>query len=113
MIKLNQRFYECTEQKSREGILEVVVDVLKVIATGDRCAVLVKLPENLKIIFSGWGSSLRPDNPHGLPESDIIPRGEEPKPWAMVCGGSCIDCLCRGTACWTLKQGEKIYFFEH
>lgn len=41
MIKLNQRFYECTEQKSREGIIEVVIDVLKVIATGDRCAVLV------------------------------------------------------------------------
>ena len=41
MVKINQRFYECTEEKSRDGVAAVVVDVLKVIATGNRCAVLV------------------------------------------------------------------------
>ena len=38
-----------------------------------------KLPENLQIIFSGWGASLRPDNPNGLPESDIIPPVRNPR----------------------------------
>ena len=72
------------------------------------------LPDNLRIIFSGWGSALRPVNPHGLPESDIIQKGEKmPDDCLKLCGGNCADCICRGVACWDLKPGEKIYFIEH
>ena len=71
------------------------------------------LPNNLQVIFSGWGEGLQPCNPHNLPESDVIFKGQEPPKNALICGGNCVDCLCRGVSCWALKKGEKIHFYEH
>jgi hypothetical protein len=71
------------------------------------------IPENLHIIFSGWGDKLIPNNPHKLPQSDVIFKGQEEPTNAKICGGNCVDCICKGVACWDLKQGETIYFYEH
>lgn len=71
------------------------------------------LPSNLQIIFSGWGNGLKPVNPYKLPESDVIFKGEQEPKNAKICGGNCVDCICKGIACWELKKGEKIYFYEH
>lgn len=71
------------------------------------------IPENLKIIFSGWGSALRPKNPHGMPESDVIFKGQLAPVGEMICGGNCADCRCQGVGCWTIQPGQKIYFYEH
>ena len=72
-----------------------------------------EIPKNLHIIFSGWGDELRPVNPFNLPESDVIFKNQEEPKKAKICGGNCVDCICKGVACWALKQGEKIYFYEH
>lgn len=71
-----------------------------------------KIPENLVIIFSNWGK-WRCDNPHGLPESNVIFKGESPRDDWKVCGGNCTECACRGVGCWELKNGETIAFYEH
>lgn len=72
-----------------------------------------ELPSNLVIIFSGWGEKLKPVNPYNLPESNVIFKGETPSDNALICGGNCADCLCRGVGCWQLNKGEKILFYEH
>lgn len=72
-----------------------------------------KIPKNLHIVFSGWGESLRPINPHNLPESDVIFKGDTEPLNAKICGGNCTDCICKGVACWALQSGETIYFYEH
>jgi len=70
------------------------------------------LPENFKVIFSCWGD-WRPENPHGLPESNVIfPETEIPENW-KICGGNCFECACRGCGCWELKHGETIGFYKH
>lgn len=71
------------------------------------------LPENLTVIFSAWGVGMLPENPHNLPESAVIFRGEQPPQGAKICGGNCAACLCEGVACWSIKKGEKIHFYEH
>ncbi len=72
----------------------------------------VKIPENLKIIFSNWGS-WKCENPHGLPECEIILKGSEPAPDWKICGGNCTECACRGIGCWELKNGETIAIYQH
>lgn len=69
------------------------------------------IPDNLKIIFSEWRESI--PNPYNLPTSRVIFKGEEEPHGAMVCGGNCAECICKGIACWTLKNGESIYFYQH
>ena len=69
-------------------------------------------PANLQIILSNWGT-WKCDNPHGLPVSEVIFKGETPSDAWKVCGGSCTDCACRGVGCWELKPGETIAFYEH
>ena len=70
------------------------------------------IPDNLKIIFSGWGA-YQPDNPHGLPVSEVIFKGQTaPDNW-KICGGNCTTCTCRGIGCWQLQNGETIAFYEH
>ena len=72
-----------------------------------------KIPDNLQIVFSGWGDNVRPVNPYNLPESDVIFNGQEIPKNAKICGGNCVECIHAGVACWELKHGEKIYFHEH
>ena len=70
------------------------------------------IPENLKIIFSNWGS-WKCENPHKLPECEIILKGSGPAPDWKICGGNCTECACRGIGCWELKQGETIAIYQH
>lgn len=71
-----------------------------------------KLPDNLKIILSEWGTQ-KPNNPHNLPTAAVIFKGTDPDPNYKICGGNCAECACRGVGCWELKQGETIAFYEH
>lgn len=71
-----------------------------------------ELPSNLHIIFSEWGDQ-KPDNPHNLPTSAVIFKGESPLDNWKICGGNCSECACRGVGCWELKNGETIAFYEH
>lgn len=70
------------------------------------------LPDNLKIIYSSWGA-WKCENPHGLPTSEVIFKGETPADSWKICGGNCAECACRGVGCWELKNGETIAFYEH
>ena len=70
------------------------------------------IPANLKIIFSNWGA-WKCENPHGLPECEIILKGNEPAPDWKICGGNCTACACAGIGCWELKNGETIAIYEH
>lgn len=71
-----------------------------------------QLPQNLHILFSGW-YEMTPDNPYNLPETNVLDKGDEiPEGWT-VCGGCCYNCACRGTGCWTVKNGETIAFYKH
>lgn len=71
-----------------------------------------KLPQNLKILFSGW-IGLTPENPHNLPETTVYPKHTEPRPEWLLCGGNCLECACRGVGCWQLQPGEKLAFEIH
>jgi hypothetical protein len=70
------------------------------------------IPENLIVIFSNWGA-WKCENPHGLPECEIILKGNEPAPNWKICGGNCTECACRGIGCWELKKGDTIAIYEH
>ena len=70
------------------------------------------IPSNLKVIFSNWGA-WKTENPHGLPECEIILKGNEPAPEWKICGGNCTECACRGIGCWELKNGETIAIYQH
>lgn len=71
-----------------------------------------EIPENLHILFSGW-SNLTPENPHGLPETNVIPKGAEPAENWKICGGNCFNCACRGVGCWQAGKGDTIAFPIH
>lgn len=71
------------------------------------------LPQNLHIIFSEWGDNWAVPNPHSLPTSTVIFKGETPSDDWKICGGNCTECACRGVGCWELKKGETIAFYEH
>ena len=70
------------------------------------------IPSNLKVIFSNWGE-WKCENPHGLPECEIILKGSEPAPNWKICGGNCTECACAGIGCWELKNGETIAIYQH
>lgn len=70
------------------------------------------IPENLKVIFSNWGS-WKCENPYRLPECEIILKGSDPAPNWKICGGNCTECACRGIGCWELKRGETIAIYQH
>ena len=72
----------------------------------------VVIPNNFKIIFSNWGA-WKCNNPHNLPECEIILKGTEPAPDWKICGGNCTECACRGIGCWELKNGETIAIYQH
>lgn len=71
-----------------------------------------EIPENLHIVFSGWDSLFKVNNPHDFPTTWVafkkkcnehIPEGSIP------CQGHCEQCL----ACWSLQKGQSVYFDEH
>ena len=70
------------------------------------------IPENLKIIFSNWGT-WKCENPHNLPVCEVVLKGSDPAPDWKVCGGNCTECACRGVGCWELKNGDTIAIYEH
>ena len=70
------------------------------------------IPDNLKIIFSNWGA-WKCENPHALPECEIILKGTAPAPNWKICGGNCTECACRGIGCWELKNNETIAIYQH
>ena len=72
------------------------------------------LPENLKILFSGW-DNLKPVNPYNLPETTVFGTAAqiEPDPSWNICGGNCSECICRGCGCWKAEKGETIAFHIH
>lgn len=73
------------------------------------------LPKNLHIIFSLWNENwnTRISNPHNLPCSAVIFRGQSADEYSNVCGGNCFECACRGVGCWAMTSGETIAFYEH
>ena len=70
------------------------------------------IPKNLKVIFSNWGE-WKCENPHGLPECEIILKGSAPAENWKICGGNCTECACRGVGCWELKNGDTIAIYQH
>ena len=76
-----------------------------------------EIPANMHILFSGW-DNLQPENPHKLPETNIIPKNESSAWWDLddtfhVCGGNCFNCAVGGAGCWNAKHGETILFPLH
>ena len=72
------------------------------------------LPENLKIVFSGW-VGLEMQNPHNLPTSHpIFSDGTTSAPdGAKWCSGNCSDCATHSSGCWTMKNGDAVIFALH
>lgn len=71
-----------------------------------------QLPANLHVLFSGW-TNLEPVNPHKLPETNVIPRGETAAEGWKMCGGNCFDCAISGAGCWSAGRGDVIAFNMH
>lgn len=72
----------------------------------------IEKPKNLHIVFSRWGDFV-PLNPHNLPESDVIFNEEDITEDMNICPGNCFDCCFNNCGCWTLEDGEVIYFKKH
>lgn len=72
------------------------------------------LPENLRIVFSGW-VGLEMQNPHNLPTSHpIFSDGTTSAPdGAKWCGGNCSECATHSSGCWTMKNGDAVIFALH
>lgn len=72
------------------------------------------LPENLKIVFSGW-VGLEMENPHNLPTSHpIFADGTTSAPdGAKWCGGNCSECAAHSSGCWTMGKGDAVIFALH
>ena len=68
-------------------------------------------PENLHIIFSEW-RGLEVPNPHNLPTSRPVWKGDEPME-GIKCGGNCSECAAFNCGCWSLKKGERVLFEAH
>ena len=71
-----------------------------------------KTPANLHILMSGW-DTMKPVNPHHLPESHVIFKNCPIPEDMVVCGGNCENCACRGTGCWRLTENEKLALKFH
>ena len=72
-----------------------------------------KIPENLKIVFSGWDKSFDVINPYNFPVTYVDFKNKERNAdipeFAIPCVGSCKNCK----ACWSLQKGQSVYFHEH
>ena len=71
------------------------------------------LPENLRIVFSGWDKDFKVDNPFNLPMTYINFKDKSKNAkideYAIPCTGSCRTCK----ACWSLQKGQSVYFNQH
>ena len=70
------------------------------------------LPKNLHVLYSAW-NNLTPNNPHNMPETNVILKGAEPEENWKLCGGNCFNCACRGVGCWQAQKGDVIAFKIH
>ena len=72
-------------------------------------------PENLRIVFSAWGSFV-PENPFQLPVAYVRfkdgTQGHIPEE-AIPCMNYCGECVMSGCSCWDLKNGQSVCFNEH
>lgn len=71
-----------------------------------------ELPENLRIVFSGWDENFKVDNPFNLPTTYVHFKDRSNKhipEFAIPCKGSCRTCK----ACWSLQKGQSVYFDKH
>jgi len=71
-----------------------------------------ELPGNLHVLLSGW-TNLDPENPHNLPETNVIPKGGAAGDGWKLCGGNCFDCAVAGAGCWRAVKGDVIAFNMH
>lgn len=71
------------------------------------------IPNNLKIVFSAWHKAFKVDNPHNFPVAYVFFKKQELNPdipvLAIPCKGHCPECL----ACWSLKNGQSVFFNQH
>lgn len=68
----------------------------------------LKIPRNLKIIFSGW-PGFEMHNPYRFPEAHVTLKGLEHNIKRIQCKGRCCECL----GCWQLRKGQQVEFDEH
>ena len=70
------------------------------------------IPDNLHIVFSGWGKSFKIDNPYNFPVAYVElkdPAENNIPEFAIPCQGSCKSCK----SCWSLREGQAVYFKLH
>ena len=71
------------------------------------------IPDNLRVVFSAWDKNFKVDNPHRLPVAFVYFKDSTKNPdineYAIPCTGSCRTCK----ACWSLKNGQAVYFKQH
>lgn len=72
-----------------------------------------EIPENLNIMFSGWGAEWEVINPYHFPTSWVIFKDKAENvnipETAIPCAGHCENCL----ACWQLVKGQAVAFKKH
>lgn len=73
-------------------------------------------PDNLSIVLSAWGNMV-PENPYNLPVAYVLLKsgeGEDRIPArAVLCSGSCNECIKDEMNCWKLKPGMAVVFKQH
>ena len=70
------------------------------------------IPENFHVMFSAWGDMI-PENPHGLPMTNVYSKKENlPAGWT-ACNGTCEKCFVNGCGCIGAKTGDVIGFKKH
>ena len=73
----------------------------------------IKIPENLKIVFSAWDKDFEVPNPHNFPVTyvNFCDKSKNPEipEFSIPCIGSCEKCQ----ACWSLHKGQSVVFHQH
>lgn len=77
----------------------------------------VIIPGNFRVVFSRW-PGMNSDNPYRFPEtsprfSDGTTAFVDETGSALVCGGSCQECISGGCGCFSAKHGDRILFNLH
>ena len=71
-----------------------------------------KIPRNLTIVFSNWGS-FQCENPYKLPTTWVKFKDSSIESYipknAIECSGHCASCQ----LCWKLKSKQAVYFNQH